>query len=271
MATISDMPASRPLTNVIIGISISEAESSGLCALGLTSADVNDVTVELCRRLVSLGARIVLGHQWRPGGVMEAIARFAQVYQPESNAPIIDNYLAYPDHAALSPHDRKKLSTIVVIHDGEDREQLPRPIALSQMRELMAKRVTARIALCGKITQPEGFVPGVIEETALALRQRQPVYVSRMMGGTADLLARYIRGDRHVFANLADSFDPDDVAWINSSKFKTLMRAFDTCDIPSFCEQCGLTRTELDELFDAPNLDTVLHLTTRGLTRRRNH
>jgi hypothetical protein len=258
----------RPLAGVTIGLSISEAESPVLQSLGLTPADVNDVTVELCRRLVSLGARVALGHQWRPGGVMEAVAKFAQAYHAESNEPIIHNYLAYPDHAALSAADRKALAGVVAIHDGEDREVLPRPAALRRAREQVGDVIEARIAICGKFSQPAGFVPGVIEETMLAIRRKRPVYISGMMGGTSSLLTQLLRGKRDVFASLAGRFDPAGLAWTTSEGFRRLLEPLLALDLPALADLCGLEPTELEELFDAQNVDTVLHLTTKGLSRR---
>jgi hypothetical protein len=267
MATSANSPRRRPLADITIGISISEAESPELSALGLTSADVNDVTVELCRRLVSLGARVVLGHQWRPSGVMESVAKFAQVYQPESTDPIIHNYLAYPDRAALSAQDRQRLSGVVAIHDGEDREALPRPAALRRMREQVSKIVNARIALGGKISQPEGFLPGVIEETALTIGHGSPVYVSGMMGGTSALLTRFFRGQRNVFASIADRFEPRCVEWTNSPAFQRVLDPLADFGVLRLARHCGLEPAELEELFDANNVDTVLQLTTKGVTR----
>jgi hypothetical protein len=92
----------RPLAGAVIGISISEPEGGDLNQHGFTPGDINAVTVELCRRFVSLGASIALGHQWRPRGVMESVARFAHAYQGDESIPIIHNFLAWPDRAALS-------------------------------------------------------------------------------------------------------------------------------------------------------------------------
>jgi hypothetical protein len=252
-------PVRRPLGNVSIGISISEAEPSVLSAHGLILEDVNDVTVELSRRLVSLGAQVVLGHQWRPGGIMEAIAGFAQVYQSESGSrPIILNFLAYPDRAALSAADRERLGTAVRIFDDDDAADMDRPKALRRMRERMAKATNARICLCGKVQQPEGLVPGLIEEAALTLKRNKPVYVSRIMGGCAALLARFFAGDRDA---LMSSF-----SWTSGSK--EYLEVLSQFDLRALAEQCGLEREELLGLFDAQNLDTVVHLTTKGLVAR---
>jgi hypothetical protein len=265
--TAADSTASttRPLTGLAIGISISEAEAPLLSNLGLTAADINQVTVELCRRLVSLGAQVVLGHQWRPGGVMEAVARFAQVYQPESRTPIIHNYLAFPDRAALSPQERQRLAPVVAIYD-DDHEMPSRREALHQMRQRMTEACHARICLCGRLTQSEGYMPGVIEEVAMTLGGNRPVYLSGMMGGTTRLLTQFIRGQRDVFASLPAELNRLTLRWRESSEFQSSLRQLEEFDVARLAQTCGLEDRELHELFDAQNLDTVVHLTTRGLT-----
>jgi hypothetical protein len=269
MTTATKTPTRRPLADLRVGISISEAELPVLQARGLTAADVNDVTVELCRRLVSLGAQVVLGHQWRPGGVMEAVAKFAQVYQPESREPIIHNFLAYPDHAALSASDRERLKGVVVIYDDDEkRKALPRRTALRHMRDQMADVVHARICLCGEIKQPEGFVPGVIEEVVLTLSRDRPVYVSAMMGGISEALTMFLRGDRDAFATATQPYDPSTVAWRESPQFKKYMNELLAFDLPRLASRSGLELTELEELFDAQNVDSIVYLTTRGLINR---
>jgi hypothetical protein len=250
---------SRPLNGVAIGISISESED--LASLGLNDADVNRVTVELCRRFVALGAQIILGHQWRPRGVMEAVARFAQAYQSETKNPIIHNFLAWPDRAALSETDRNQLQKLVAIHE-EDTAPEPRMgerervAALRCMRKQMTDANHVRICLSGKAIQPDGFVPGVIEEAALTLRADKPLYMSRMMGGTTCLLIDVLRKRKTVWEAFPSKMPIEYLECFESLKRSDLE------------ERCWLKSGELDELFDAQNLDTIVQLTSRGLRRQ---
>jgi hypothetical protein len=244
---------SRPLDGVALGISISESED--LTALGLNKEDVNRVIVELCRRFVALGAQIILGHQWRPRGVMEAVARFAQAYHSETQAPIIHNFLAWPDRAALSEKDRLQLEKLVVIHDQGPPEK--RPAALHRMREQMACKNDARICLGGKAKQHEGFIPGVIEEAALALKAGKPLYMSRMMGGTTCLLIDIVEGEKEV----GDALPPT-----VPHEYRDCFRSLKNSDPQDWC---GLTSKELKKLFNAQNLDTIVQLTSHGLRRWR--
>ena len=81
-------PYTRALTGVSVGISISESEDSG--RLGFGSKEVNQVTVDFSRELVGQGASVVFGHDWRPDGVMHAVATAAAGAQPlgEPTEPI---------------------------------------------------------------------------------------------------------------------------------------------------------------------------------------
>lgn len=105
--------AKRPLEGCRVGISISESEE--LATFGLTPDAINIVTVDLARRIMALGGSVLLGHDWRTGGVMEAVARFAISYAGQNASPeqpLIINYLAEPDRPNLSAADRITFETI---------------------------------------------------------------------------------------------------------------------------------------------------------------
>lgn len=262
-----DRQSHRPLSGVAIGLSISAAEDVELNRHGLTSADVTDVTLDLCRRFVSLGARVVLGHQWRPGGVMEAVARFAQAYQPETSEPMIVNVLAYPHVAALSAHDRQRLARTVAIE--EDRTPRDTAAALRQMRLRTTNLIDARICLCGKLQQGRSHFPGVVEEAVMALDQNRPLFVSSMMGGTASLLVQLIRGEMGAVDQSLKALDlgDDGWEWWHSSQFHSTRVQLAQLSTAGLAKRCGLTKDEMEELFDAQNIDTVLTLTSKGLVR----
>jgi len=260
------MPQNRPLEGMAVGISISEAED--LASTGFTSDDINFVTVELCRRLVALGAQVVLGHQWRPGGIMEQVTRFAQAYHMESGAseqPIVHNVMAWPDKASLSKDDQKQLESLVRIYELEEpraaaEQSLKRAKALTEMRQHITRLAKARICLSGKMKSHEGSIPGVIEEAFLSINEGQPVYLSAMMGGAAAALVDCIRGQREI-----GSLFPEG--------------ALVPIEIPSFFDSnphqryeaiaklCRLYPDELEQLFNAQNLDTIIQLSTRGMSR----
>jgi SLOG cluster2 len=246
------MAQNRPLQGIAVGISISEAED--LSEFGFLPSDINTVTVEICRRIVALGGQVVLGHQWRPGGIMEQVTRFAQAYHLEAGSagpPIIHNVMAYPDKAALSEGDREQLRELVRIYEPQEPEG--RTEALTRMRESITAIAKARICLAGKEKGYSGSMPGLVEETLISIRRKQPVYLSAMMGGATAYLIKCIRGggELRIPPEVEDYFRP------NAGRRNTLALA----------ELCRLHPDELDQLFDAQNLDTVVQLSTLGMSR----
>jgi hypothetical protein len=246
----------RPLAGLAIGISISESEDIAL--YGFEPVDITMVTVEISRRLISLGAQIVLGHQWRPRGVMESIVRFAQAYQSESPLPIIRNFMAWPDKAALSQSDRRNISSLVEIVEGEECQN-DRTSALLEMRSKIAHIAHARICLSGKFHQKTGFNHGVIEEIALTLKLGRPVYLSRMMGGSTNAVIDILE---ERYSSVSSLNDPSE----QTMKYLAQIR---DVGVKRFAALCGLQTTDLLELFNAHNVDTIIQLTSRGLMNRR--
>jgi hypothetical protein len=254
------MPQDRPLEGIAVGISISEAEDLG--DRGFKPSDIPRVTVELCRQLVTLGAQVVLGHQWRPGGIMEQITRLAQAYRVESGVlqqPIVHNVLAWPDKAALSDHEREQLKDLVKIYEPD----LPqgRAEAITAMRQQITDIAKARICLSGKRESYNGSMPGVIEEALLSMRKKQPVYVSAMMGGAAASLIECIRGRLELGAVLphADRVGPEIRRYFQAGA--------GTENEKAFAKLCRLYPNELAELFEAQTLETIVQLSVRGMSR----
>jgi hypothetical protein len=253
------MPQNRPLEGMAVGISISEAED--LASTGFTPDDINLVTVELCRRLVALGAQVVLGHQWRPGGIMEKVTSFAQAYHMDSGGsgqPIVHNVMAWPDKASLSEYDREQLQDLVRIYEPE--EPLERGLALSVMRKRITRIAKARICLSGKMKSYEGSMPGLIEEAFLSINEGQPVYLSAMMGGAAAALVECIRGQREVH-----TLFPRETQL--AVEIPSLFDSNPDQRYEAIANLCRLYPDELKQLFNAQNLDTIIQVSTRGMSR----
>ena len=253
------MPQNRPLEGMAIGISISEGED--LASTGFTAADIDLVTVELCRRLVASGAQVVLGHQWRPGGIMEQITQFARAYHTESGGPeqpIVHSVMAWPDRASLSDYDREKLKDLVRIYEAE--VPLGRGEALTAMRQQITQIANARICLSGKMKSYDGAIPGLIEEAFLSIEKGQPVYISAMMGGAAAALIECIRGRREVHTLFPPTAEV-------SARIPHFFDSNPEQSYETIAKLCRLYPDELEELFSAQNLDTIIQLSTRGMSR----
>jgi hypothetical protein len=211
----------RPLEGRRIGISISESDD--LPALGLENEIVNVLTVDLARRLIALGASVVLGHNWRTGGVMETVARFALSYKSQSGPterPLIFNYLAFPDEPSLSESDRKELESIVSVGtvrwtDCEPEifrafgkasrpidfgqyakriivdlaksppQDLRRGFDLAAMRFTLTQNCDTHLVIGGRTRDYQGLAPGIIEEAWWTTLFGKKLVVCSGMGGAA--------------------------------------------------------------------------------------
>jgi hypothetical protein len=254
------MLQNRPLQGIAVGISISEG--GDLEKRGFKPSDIPLVTVELCRQMVALGAQVVLGHQWRPGGIMEQVKDFAQAYRAEFGGlrqPIVHSVLAWPDKATLSNHERRQLKGVVEIYEQERPRE--RAEALTAMRQQITEIAKARICLAGKKESYSGSMPGLIEEALLSVRKDQPVYVSAMMGGAAASLVECIRGRLELGALLPhpDQVPPEVHHYFSSGTERENEKAF--------AKLCRLYPDELTELFEAQTLDTIVQLGVRGMSR----
>lgn len=208
------MNADRPLTGITVGISISESEE--MERLGFNRSDMNRCVVRLSEALLAAGARLAFGHDWRPGGVMEAVAALAVRYfafarrgdpAGEREAPIL-NRVAWPDVPFLAQSNTESaqaetksmaelLEGIVdakqtIVSQGKERNE-----ALSLMREELANLCQIRVCLGGKLRGFSGDLPGVIEEARATLRRDRdrPLFVSGIFGGASRLVVGAISNE----------------------------------------------------------------------------
>lgn len=187
-----------------VGISIAFGEDS--VARGFTEDEMNRSVVRLSDALLAAGANLVFGHDWRPNGVMAAVARLAVRYEPpaggESGAVQgqcrITNLVPWDSRAELPEELRRDLESRGILrveevplpagvaeHQSDWGKPTVRAIALSALRQRLAKLCHARVCLGGKFQRFEGFWPGILEEAWSSATQEQPVYLSGLLGGAA--------------------------------------------------------------------------------------
>ena len=204
------MRTSRPLSGKVIGISISQPDN--IEQYGYSAWDVNRITVRLSEALLSAGAHLVFGHDWRPDGIMAAICGMAiksHAVEDADTGPLIQNFLAAPDTTSLSSERESDLRRRALVHiqtidsprlSGVANPHLDRALALSRMRFKMNQGIDARICIGGKRPQqgaksPSGFFPGVAEEAYWAAKTGKPLLVAGFLGGvTAELIQALEKG-----------------------------------------------------------------------------
>lgn len=209
---------SASLEGVRVGISIS-GNRDELSRHGFTNAALNRFTVRMTRSLLAEGATLAFGHDWRPEGVMEAIASVALDYlsfaAPEEAGPRILNLVPWPETRSRTSQDLlARVRDVVQVApaglpaDLEDqaREALEagvgswlfvyvRARGLSYLRRMLTEQSHARVVAGGKMEGYWGRMPGIVEEALLALDAGQPVYLIGLLGGAAKALGQVLLED----------------------------------------------------------------------------
>jgi hypothetical protein len=205
--------AERSLSGMRVGLSVS-GTGEQMARRGFTKDGLNRLTVRLARALLSEGAALAFGHDWREGGVMEAIANIALDYRqaavPAEMGPPIVNFIPWPDTASgTNSALLARLKSIVeVIPAGLPEELRPleaqalqsgrsseewhylRARGLTRLRRLLAERCQVRVALGGKLAGFDGRLPGIVEEVLLSLQAEQPAYLAGLLGGATEVLGK---------------------------------------------------------------------------------
>jgi hypothetical protein len=208
----------RRLLGLRFGLSISAAPD--MAVGGDPEQAVNGLTFRLASAILLEGGSLLLGHRWRPDGIMEHLAFQARDSRwsgsgkttggtAQQTAPVL-NLIAWPDAPPQGDRNAQKL-----IQDGvlDVRQVLPPDIpldrldadpqkalatdlgklarirALTAMRQEMVRHADARICLGGASGNPHRRLPGVIEEALLTCQAGKPLYIASALGGAAKAMA----------------------------------------------------------------------------------
>lgn len=208
----------RPLENICVGISISGSRE--IASLGFDDYDVNRFVVLLSDVLLGAGARLIFGHDWRPGGVMEAVAESAARYSTASisksakidGLPLIVNRVAYPevpffeDDTLFASLKRDLLDGIVncesvALDTRSGSDEVDRANGLSALREKLNALADFRVCIGGNAEGFQGWFPGVAEEASLALRDGKPVMFGSLFGGVSAFISDSIVSGKRLRFN----------------------------------------------------------------------
>ena len=252
-----------------IGISISE--SPDMRFFGFTDGHLKDAMAGFAIYLLSSGAGLAYGGDLRDRGFTRLIFDLVLRYRPREEA--VANYLAWPVHATMEADDVRELDEalqgfarlILLALDGspipckEHRTVPPSAVddrkwcvGLTAMRKLMCDQTVARIVLGGKLDGYKGAMPGVAEETLLALAAKRPVFLVGGFGGCARAIAEAL--------GLADCWAGSRDTWDGREQF-----------LGHTAEELnnGLTLEENRQLASTPHVDQAITLVMTGLRRVR--
>jgi hypothetical protein len=194
------------LADIDVGISISD--SADLPRLGLDSRHAQLAIGEIARAVLVAGGRIVYGGRIKPSGFTQQLMNEMRRYGASRRSLTI--CLALPEHRKLSSTEfddiDRQLGTwgrVVTLNGNgtptsrtddpatdHDLGVSERVAALSGMRRFVTSATKARVLLGGQLVGFQGAMPGLIEETVLAVEAGQPVYLAGGFGGAAAAAAR---------------------------------------------------------------------------------
>lgn len=288
----------KPFGGIVVGISISE--TSVMQHRGFDVGEVNRLTRVVAQDLLAEGASVVLGHDWRSGGIMWEILRVAQSYQASVSlssldSPLLQNWIPWPDPLPLEAEDREALMSVLRIQSAglpASLEQIAdekirtepqakpyfRARALSQMRRAIVSHSHARISVGGRTEGSSGRYPGIIEEAFLTIDARKPLFVSSLLGGASEHVVRALQGQTM----------PDDFALTRDDVKKAFDRYAATLEnrepdarldrdeiwkrlaefgVDGLAATNGLTAPENQSVFQAQNVSEIRYWLMRGLSR----
>jgi SLOG cluster2 len=202
-----------PLTGQMIGASISDSPDEDLRERGLTKEHVDQAFLRLSGDLLAAGASLAYGGDHRASGFTRQLLAYVEKH-PHSGPRAekrIRNYLASPIYRRLPEAERERFQAVAELIEVEppadareeakhlrDTKTLPERYVmarcLTEMRERMSKDIRGRVLLGGKVTGFQGRYPGLLEEAAMALRDRKPLFLIGAFGGCTRVIVDAMLG-----------------------------------------------------------------------------
>ena len=260
------LPGDAPLEGLQVAMSLSDSPDVG-GPEGYTKHHVVDVTVQLARTLISAGAAIAYGGDFRQPSMNDPkkqgytilLAELIGAYNQTAARPAdyLHSYLGAPIPLGDVPSNvPMTLHHLVHSKDMAALAMLPPPgqeshsaaLYFSDMRRVMSRMTGARIIIGGN-AEPRleekgdgygGRYPGVVEEAWRSVELGQPLYVVGGFGGAAALVAELLE-DRPIPSRLKDE------TWSGSDYFR---RVAETIDNDPYRERLGLPRS-MEDLAEA--------------------
>ena len=232
----------NPFDGLQVALSLSNNSPDVDGPEGFSRNHVVDATVYLARSLISAGAHIAYGGDFRQGGFTEILGSLISAYRDTAGGnKILHSYLGAPIRLLDAPGDlafnayhmgRPPMRDQSELPDwNEENPAAPAGMYFSDMRRFMVKQTQARVVLAGKTlpkianVNPEGYggrFPGVIEEAWRALQVGQPLYVVGGFGGAARIVADLWNASLQIPKVLHDA------TWREHTEFRERQEAFDS-------------------------------------------
>ncbi len=219
----------EPTPGFTLGVSVSD--SPDLARLGLTETHIRMALGEVAQATLIAKGRLSYGGHLRDDGYTAFLVHECERYRSRDRP--LTGHIPWPVHRRLTIDQinvhRKAIGlygTYVFLDpDGQpiedptaDRDPGPQDVgdreaadSLTAARRHLTATCDARLVVGGQRAGFQGHMPGVVEETILAIRAEQPVFVAGGFGGAAGDIARVLGFDPENWLGLADGADRPDL------------------------------------------------------------
>ncbi len=264
----------EPSPGFTLGVSVSD--SPDLARLGLTETHLRMALGEVAQATLIAKGRLSYGGHLRDDGYTIYLVHECEKYGSRDRP--FTGYIPWSVHRRLSVDDINRHRRAIGLYgsyvfldpDGQpiedptaDRDAAPMQVddreiadSLTAARRHLTATCDARLVVGGQRTGYQGHMPGVVEETTLAVRAGQPVFVAGGFGGSAgDVI--------HVL-----DFDPDN--WLglpDETERPDLRELADALDEARWApETNGLTPKQNQQLAISYRASEIASLVVHGLT-----
>ncbi len=279
-------------------IAISVSVNENLELLGFSEQHLNDISIEIARYIIANGGTALYGGDLRINGFTYYFSELANFYKKNDDPSLrFINYFAPPnfkqlDRNALIEFKAKQIGVEKVdpgegIVFDENAKYNPNTVVADrylyaecykQMRIQMAKDSVARVLVGGKSTKYLGYIPGVIEEALLTLRENKPVYLVGGFGGATLHLINLIKGRDVKELTNEVQYQSDFLKGFREfvkdkceySDFEKLKEEFKKYGLNKLSELNKLSVEENEILFSSKNIHEIVFLLMKGLKAIKN-
>lgn len=292
------------LAGISVGISISNPSDEELIEIGQDSRHLMQFSQDVARHLLARDCTLIYGGDLRPGGFTEYIFEEATILQDRTkrNDIHVTNYIAWPiyksdtDELKMWKAKYRNVASMIEIPPPRDVAKLipshdsylpPTNTenlfiwsrCLTEMRNKMINKCTARICVGGKHTAYKGIMPGVLQEIIIAIKKNKPIYLLGGYGGITSLICQMLKSGRipeqltydWQIQHNAGYHDLLDYASKKGTQYSTdyavLMKTIQEFGIDKLSKANGLSQADNLKLFSTPFVDEALHLILAGLKK----
>lgn len=268
----------EPAPGFTLGVSVSD--SPDLARLGLTETHLRMALGEVAQATLIAKGHLSYGGHLRDDGYTAFLVHECEKFGSRDRP--FTGHIPWSVHRRLTVEEiiryRKAIglygSYVFLDADGQpiddptaDRDPQPMQVgdreaadSLTAARHHLTATCDARLVVGGQRAGYQGHLPGVVEETILAIRAGQPVFVAGGFGGAAGDVVRVLGFDPDNWLGLPDEADRADLRQLAAALVETHWSP----------EANGLTPERNRQLAISYRASEIASLVVHGLTKLRS-